>query len=249
MASTVGPTSPPALERVCKEAPVFRPTLEEFAEPLRYLASIREAGEQAGICRIVPPEGWDVPLAIPRSAAFPVAVQPVTELQQRLRRSGQAELQYQLFLQACGEKVVKQPVWGGKPLDLYALYNAVSKRGGYMQVCAEGRWKEVARTLQALEPSVVLSPTASLSLRTAYERHLVMFELYDAAGEIPPLPPVEADGEVQKLASSRAPEPSPGEQDCAVALLDLEQAEPTDPPPASIVAEVEEVRENHVIVR
>ena len=38
------------------EAPVFRPTEEEFARgPIAYVASIRSAAEPFGICRIVPP--------------------------------------------------------------------------------------------------------------------------------------------------------------------------------------------------
>lgn len=231
----------PPLERVCRDAPVFRPSAEEFADPLKYLASIKEAGENAGICRIVPPEGWDVPLALnAKTASFPVTVQPVTELQQRLR-SGQAvgwRAQYQLFLQQCGEKIAKQPVWGGRPLDLWALYNAVSKRGGYMKVCAEGRWKEVARSLQAMEPSVVLNTTASLSLRTAYERHLVNFELYDFAGEISPVPSAEDEN---KASPHHASQPSPEQEACAAALVELEQAVPTEPPPTPIVDELDEV--------
>lgn len=230
-------TPPPApLERVCREAPVFRPTPEEFAEPLRYIASIREDGEHAGICRIIPPQGWDVPLALSKTASFPVTVQPVTELQQRLRSSQAWRTQYSLFLQQCGEKIPKQPIWGGRPLDLWALYNAVSKRGGYSKVCAEGRWKEVARTLQALEPSVVLNTTASLSLRTAYERHLVHFEQYDAAGDIPPLP--EADAEPDTSTS----EPANSEENaCAAALVDLEDAVPADPPEPVEVDELDGV--------
>lgn len=38
------------------DAPIFRPTEEEFARgPIAYVASIRAAAEPFGICRIVPP--------------------------------------------------------------------------------------------------------------------------------------------------------------------------------------------------
>ena len=45
-------------EGVVPEAPVFRPTAAEFADPLRYIAQIRSIAEQSGICKIVPPAGW-----------------------------------------------------------------------------------------------------------------------------------------------------------------------------------------------
>ena len=40
------------------EAPAFRPTEEEWRDPLAYIASIAAAAESAGIARIVPPSGW-----------------------------------------------------------------------------------------------------------------------------------------------------------------------------------------------
>mmetsp|Transcript_2422 Transcript_2422/g.7441 ORF Transcript_2422/g.7441 Transcript_2422/m.7441 type:complete len:580 (+) Transcript_2422:139-1878(+) len=46
------------------DAPVFRPTAEEFADPLAYIDSIRAEAEPHGICKIVPPEGWKVPCAV-----------------------------------------------------------------------------------------------------------------------------------------------------------------------------------------
>lgn len=41
-----------------QEAPTFRPTPEEFVDPLAYISSIRAAGEKCGILKIIPPEGW-----------------------------------------------------------------------------------------------------------------------------------------------------------------------------------------------
>lgn len=37
------------------EAPVFEPTLEEFQDPLGYIAKIRPIAEKTGICKIKPP--------------------------------------------------------------------------------------------------------------------------------------------------------------------------------------------------
>jgi hypothetical protein len=37
------------------EAPTFRPTEEEFEDPMKYIASIREKAKKYGICKIIPP--------------------------------------------------------------------------------------------------------------------------------------------------------------------------------------------------
>ena len=42
--------------------PVFFPTVQEFqGNPLHYIEKIRPVAEQYGICKIVPPAGWNPP--------------------------------------------------------------------------------------------------------------------------------------------------------------------------------------------
>lgn len=41
------------------EAPVFRPTEDEFRDPLEYLMKIRHIGTKTGICKIIPPKVSD----------------------------------------------------------------------------------------------------------------------------------------------------------------------------------------------
>lgn len=46
------------------EAPTFRPTEEEFRDPVAYIQKIAVEGKKYGICRVIPPEGWQPPFAI-----------------------------------------------------------------------------------------------------------------------------------------------------------------------------------------
>lgn len=43
------------------DCPVFRPTLEQFKDPLAYIKSISEKAKAYGMCKIVPPLGWEMP--------------------------------------------------------------------------------------------------------------------------------------------------------------------------------------------
>ena len=42
------------------EIPTYRPSPEQFNDPISYLQSIQEDAGPFGICRIVPPDGWAV---------------------------------------------------------------------------------------------------------------------------------------------------------------------------------------------
>lgn len=47
-----------------EDCPAFYPTLEEFADPMAYVKSIADAARPYGICKVVPPEGWNMPFVI-----------------------------------------------------------------------------------------------------------------------------------------------------------------------------------------
>ena len=181
---------------MAEEAPRFSPTLAEFADPLAYIASIRQEAECFGLCSIRPPAGWECPLALQPAFRFPARVQTVTELQQRLRSARATEWQaaYAAFQASVGNKPVPAPAWGGVTLDLWALSDAVCRRGGYLRVCEDQRWREVVRSLQAASPGLQAGPSASFSLRTVYEKHLLQFELFTFEEPVAPLPARERAG-------------------------------------------------------
>lgn len=66
------------------ECPVFRPSAKEFANPIKYISSIRHIGEKYGIIKIIPPKEFKFSHTIQKSSfRFKTKVQPIHLLQNR----------------------------------------------------------------------------------------------------------------------------------------------------------------------
>ena len=142
----------PAASFVPPEAPVFKPSPEEFKHPLRYIASIRPIAEAYGICKVIPPAGWKPPYVLDKATfRFKTRIQAVHELQERTDTRQAADLfqeEYTAFLKSTGRPVRKPPVFGGTPIELDKLYKIVLRRGGYETVTQNKGWRDVGRLLQ-----------------------------------------------------------------------------------------------------
>ena len=81
------------------DCPTFHPTPEEFKDPMAYIASISDTGKKYGVCKIVPPAGWNMPFVTDTEvrtcvclggcvapAVAPVASDTRSFLTQRLQR-------------------------------------------------------------------------------------------------------------------------------------------------------------------
>ncbi|KAI4966199.1 hypothetical protein ZWY2020_042045 [Hordeum vulgare] len=175
------------------EAPVFRPTEEEFADPLAYVARIRPVAEPYGVCRIVPPPSWSPPRALDAAAlSFPTKRQPIHRL---LARPAPADrdtflLDYTRFLRAKadagpprrGRKRTAPPkppaLSDGRPLDLCRLFHAVKRFGGYDGTCEAKRWDDVVRLVDDKAPPRHVPECAKHVLAQLYHEHLYDYEKF-----------------------------------------------------------------------
>jgi [histone H3]-trimethyl-L-lysine4 demethylase len=138
------------------EAPTFRPTSEEWRDPLAYISQIvRRQAEAVGMAKVVPPSSWAPVFQLePRRVRFPCQLLMVHHLYNR--ESSAAEKQfwerYNAWRGATGGKLRKQPTFAGQEIDIYRLYRVVSKRGGYQKVTDDKAWRDVVSALQVSKP-------------------------------------------------------------------------------------------------
>ncbi|OJJ33001.1 hypothetical protein ASPWEDRAFT_174428 [Aspergillus wentii DTO 134E9] len=182
-----------------QEAPTFRPTEEEFKDPVEYIRKIAPEGKKYGICRVIPPENWQPTFAIdterfhfktrrqelnsveggmpPRSAAFAAggAPQPSSDLEPGTRANLNYLDQLAKFHKQHGTNLNRFPSVDKRPLDLFKLKKAVEVRGGFDQVCKTKKWAEIGRDLGY---SGKIMSSLSTSLKNSYQRWLQPYEEY-----------------------------------------------------------------------
>jgi hypothetical protein len=92
-------------------APTFFPTLEEFSEksPIEYINKIRPIAELYGICKIVPPAGWDPPFCVDMTSTKTIETkkQNLHRLQEGLHFEDGEDYTPALYLKYASELAMK----------------------------------------------------------------------------------------------------------------------------------------------
>ncbi|GAA5878392.1 hypothetical protein JCM16303_002757 [Sporobolomyces ruberrimus] len=159
-----------------EEAPVYHPTVAEFADPMEYIEKIAPQAKQFGICKIVPPEGWRPPFAIDSETfRFKTRVQQLNSMEASARASLNFLEQLYLFHRQHGSAGMVIPSIMGKAVDLWKLKREVGALGGYFTVTEKRQWTSVGK---GMGYNVAQNTGVCSQLKTAYFRIIVPFEEY-----------------------------------------------------------------------
>ena len=156
------------------QAPVFRPSVEEFENPLTYIASIRQDAEKFGICKIIPPPLWTPKCKLdPHNFKFNTRVQ-------RLHRLFKRHGENTLFLESLQEYLMSEnitlnapPVFGTIELDFYQLSLAVARYGGLQEIINRNAWGKIADELRLPRKY----SNRESKLQAFYYKYLLSFDL------------------------------------------------------------------------
>ncbi|KAL8293089.1 hypothetical protein RQP46_000783 [Phenoliferia psychrophenolica] len=214
-----------------EHAPVYHPTIEEFAKPLEYIEMIAPEAKKSGICKIVPPEGWRPPFALDTETfRFKTRLQRLNSMEASARASLNFLEQLYIFHRQQGSRGIEVPTISGKPLDLWRLKREVNALGGYAKVSNGRKWAIVAKSMGY---NVQSSTVICTQLKSSYSKIVVPFEDYVkrvklAGGEPPPDPsilnddaPIPADRSTE-TDSDASPKKTNGAESLATPRSDTE---------------------------
>ncbi|GJJ76629.1 [histone H3]-trimethyl-L-lysine4 demethylase [Entomortierella parvispora] len=170
------PANPPSRIFGLPDAPCFYPTAEEFNDPLKYIETIRPEAELAGICKIIPPEGWKPPFALDTETFhFKTRIQKLNTMEGQTRTNLNYLEQLYKFHHQQGHPVFKIPRLDKRPMDLFQLKKEVAARGGYHKVTAGKKWAEIGRGLSYTRKQCT---SMSNALKSAYLNIIMPYEIY-----------------------------------------------------------------------
>ncbi|USW51561.1 Putative ARID DNA-binding domain, Zinc finger, PHD-type, JmjC domain, JmjN domain-containing protein [Septoria linicola] len=157
-------------------APIYRPTEEEFRDPMEYMRKIAPEGSKYGIVKIVPPQTWNPSFAINTERFhFRTRRQELNSVEGGNRVNNDYLDQLAKFHKQNGHNLNRFPSVDKRPLDLYRLKKTVERKGGFEAVCKGKRWAEVGRDLGY---SGKIMSSLSTSLKNSYQKWLLPYEEY-----------------------------------------------------------------------
>ncbi|GLD97676.1 hypothetical protein PINS_up006366 [Pythium insidiosum] len=135
---------------------------------------------KAGICKIVPPAGWQPPFAInEKTFRFRTRVQQLNCIDGHTRAEGNFVDALRLFLYRHGTPMKELPRVDGQLLNLHLLYKVVLEMGGFDVVCHEALWSSVVRRVGRTRASDAPTPALCALYQEHYETCLLPFERHE----------------------------------------------------------------------
>ena len=192
------------------EAPTFRPSEEEFKDPLKYIQKIRGYAEQFGMCRIIPPSSFKPECNVEDDMRFTAYNQYINRMMSRagLNSKETAAIKKYLETQNCDTR--NHPLVGGLEVDLPALYHAVQSFGGLSEVIQKKKWNKIADYMRVARGANVNA--AANKLDDVYVKWLLPYDTLSNVEREELIRLVEEEW-TEKAERSRVKEEAGGEED------------------------------------
>ncbi|XP_022118712.1 protein Jumonji [Pieris rapae] len=155
------------------EAPVFRPTVDEFKEPLTYIEKILPEASKYGLCKVIPPDGFTPPCNLDGTMNFNVTNHYV---QRMFKRYGPAAKKLTTFKAVLASQKVtfrRPPLLSGLEVDLAYLFKLVQQMGGLKKLTKIVQWNKVADQLKLCRH--LKNP--GQKIKQIYEKYLLPYEV------------------------------------------------------------------------
>lgn len=202
---------------------------------------------RAGICKIVPPEGWRPPFAInERSFRFRTRVQQLNCIDAHSRAEKQFVDALRMFLYRRGTPMRALPRVDGQLVNLRLLFQAVTDLGGFAAVSRGKQWpavvRRVGRTRAAGEPTDELCK----EFQSHYEELLLAYEEEQTQPKATPEPKtVDAEPAkrgVMETPTTNAPSTSSVDKELSEATTSTAQSLPAATPMAKSRSSMKKTR-------
>lgn len=155
-----------------EETLTLYPSIEEFADPAKYLREHAELGEKYGILKVVPPTSWCPKFSLDyESFTFECKKQEVSSLSVSNRTAKDYAERLCQFHAMGGHSVPLTPMLGLWSIPYYNLNHAVHTLGGIGAVDPQDLWPKVASLLG-------LDINMGMLVRQVYLRDIFPFENY-----------------------------------------------------------------------
>ncbi|TFK66579.1 hypothetical protein BDN72DRAFT_844196 [Pluteus cervinus] len=185
------------------DCPEYRPTPEEFKDPMAYIQSIADEAKNYGICKIIPPDDWKMPFTTnTENFRFRTRLQRLNSIEASARAKLNFLEQLYKFHKQQGNPRVVVPTINHKPLDLWLLRKEVHKMGGYEAVTKGKKWSDLGRILGYRG-----IPGLSTQIKNSYTRVILPYEHFcDRAKNSPAMSSILARDQL-KNGAPLSPEP------------------------------------------
>ncbi|XP_047524370.1 protein Jumonji isoform X2 [Pieris napi] len=161
------------IKTVVLDAPVFRPTVDEFKDPLTYIEKILPQASKYGLCKVIPPNGFTPPCNLDETMGFTVTNQYV---QRMFKRYGPATKELSAIKALLASQKVpfkRPPLVSGLEVDLPHLFKLVQGMGGLKKVTKLPQWNKVAEHLKCCKN--LKNP--GQKIKQIYEKYLLPYEV------------------------------------------------------------------------